>query len=126
MKRKYNEIFKLKKMLEEADIPFDWIENWGYEKERVKQLSIIAPDLIERYQICYPKGSFKDTESRWISVIQGFGTYGAENDRLEIMGGLTPWERFECGDDMSVIGYLTARNVFNRIKKNWEENKSNE
>lgn len=121
--KKYKEIHKLKKMLEDADIPFDWIEGWGYGTEERKLLNIIAPDLIDRYQICYPEGSFYNDEERWISVIEGFGTYGSEQDRLEIMGGFTPWERYTLNDD-DVIGGLTARNVFKRIKNKWEEDKN--
>lgn len=128
MKTKYKEIFKLKRMLEDAGIPFDWIEGWGYNDELMRALKKEFPDSpIDRYQICYPKGSFHNEETRWISVIEGFGTFGAEQDRLEIMGGFTPTERFYEGckkDD--VKGHLTARNVFNRIKNNWEEGKSNE
>lgn len=121
---KYKEIFKLKKMLEDADIPFDWIEGWGYGKDEIKELRKICPDLIDRYQICYPKGSFHNEANRWISVIEGFGTYGSEQDRLEIMGDFTPWERYENElNSECVKGYLTARNVFNRIKRNWEEEK---
>lgn len=119
---KYKEIFKLKKMLEEANIPFDWIEGWGYSKDEIKELRKICPDLIDRYQICYPKGSFHNEADRWISVIEGFGTYGSEQDRLEIMGGFTPWERYEYGDE-PVMGHLTARNVYQRIKNHWEEHK---
>ena len=122
MKTKYKEIFKLKKMLENADIPFDWIEGWGYNDELIRALKKeFADSSIDRYQICYPKGSFHSDKKRWISVVQGFGTYGAEQDKLEIMGGFTPSEKFfeECHDD-SVKGYLTARNVFNRIKNHWE------
>lgn len=121
--KNYKEIFKLKQMLETSDIPFDWIEGWGYDEVELKRLRMLAPDLIERYQICYPKGSFTNTENRWISVIEGFGTYGAEQDRLEIMGGFTPWEQYEYGDETPVLGYLTARNVFTRIKNHWEEHK---
>lgn len=117
---KYNEIFKLKKMLEDAGIPFDWTENWGYDEKEIKSLREIAPDLIEHYQICYPKGSFIHCENRWISVIEGFGTYGAEKDKLEIMGGLTSKEKREEGD---VIGWLTADDVHQRIKNHWEEHK---
>ena len=124
MKTQYKEIHKLKKMLEDADIPFDWIEGWGYGVEERKLLSVIAPDLIDRYQICYPEGSFNNDEKRWISVIEGFGTYGNERDRLEIMGGFTPWERYTHNDGDCVIGGLTAKNVFNRIKNKWEEDKN--
>lgn len=122
--KKYKEIFKLKKMLEDAEIPFSWIENWDYDEEKLKNFKKIAPDLIEHYQICYP---VFDPDHRWISVIEGFGTYGAEQDRLEIMGGFTPWEMYEQDlNEGSVMGYLTANNVFNRIKKNWEGRKENE
>ncbi len=121
MKTKYKEIFKLKKMLEEAGIPFSWNEGWGYGKEREEELRKVAPDLVEHYQICYP---VFDPEHRWISVIEGFGTFGAEQDRLEIMGGFTPWEQFKY-DDL-VMGHLTAKNVFKRIKNHWEDNHINE
>ena len=111
-KTKYKEIFKLKRMLEKEGIPFDFIECFGYDKK----LLSAYPDLLEHYQICYPDKS----EIRVISVIEGFGTYGAERDRLEIMGLLTPWEKYYGG---SVIGGLTAQNVFKRIEKDWEEKK---
>lgn len=117
MKTKYKEIFKLKRMLEKEGIPFDWIEHNGYSKEQIEALKSIAPDIWEKYHICYPKGSFTNSDGRWISVIEGFGTFGAEEDRLEIMGGLTPWEKFAFGNEP--IGGLTARNVFNRIKKDY-------
>ena len=100
MRKKYKEIFKLKRMLEKESIPFEFVEGFGYGPEMKK----IYPDLLEHYQICYP---------------EGFGTHGGEQDKLEIMGLLTPWERYNHGD--SVIGWLTAENVFKRIKKDWEE-----
>lgn len=112
MRKKYKEIFKLKRMLEKESIPFEFVEGFGYGPEMKK----IYPDLLEHYQICYP--AF-DLEKRIISVIEGFGTHGSEQDKLEIMGLLTPWERYNHGD--SVIGWLTAENVFKRIKKDWEE-----
>lgn len=104
------EIFRLKRMLEKANIPFDWIENFGYDK----RLKSVYPDIMEHYHICYPN---QGDEQR-ISVIEGIGTHGREQDRLEIMGGLTPWEKFNHGN--SPIGFLTAENVFKRIKKDWE------
>ena len=60
-----------------------------------------------------------DNEKRIISIVQGYGTYGEEDDLLEIMGLLT--EEEEKID--SVTGYLTAEDVFNRIVK-YFKNKS--
>lgn len=48
-----------------------------------------------------------------ISAIEGYGTYGVTADRIEIMGLLTPEER----ESDSVCGWLTAEDVFYRIKK---------
>lgn len=109
MNTKFKEIFKLKKMLEEAEIPFDF-------KNRTEYFGIIDDGplhKLELYQICYPS-----EDNRWISVIEGNGTYGSKQDKLEIMGGFTPWEMFT--NDISVIGGLTARNVFKRIKNHYE------
>lgn len=108
---KYKEIFRLKRMLEKAEIPFEFVECFGYDKRLLSEY----PDIMDHYQICYPS---KD-ENIVISVIGGFGAHGAEQDKLEIMGGLTPWEKYNHGD--TVIGWLTAENVFKRIKKDWEE-----
>ena len=117
--QKYKEIFKLKKMLENAKIPFDFITGFGYPEEIRKMYPLIC----EHYQICYP--SEKD---RWISVIEGFGTYGGDYDKLEIMGGLTPLESYQkyTIEEDEVIGYLTAKNVFNRIKNHYEKEKQGE
>ena len=109
---KYQEIFRLKKMLEDADIPFTWRDGWGYGKERMEEIKKIAPDLVEHYQICYP--TF-DEKYRCVSVIEGFGTYGAEEDRLEIMGLLTPEEQKHD----RVVGHLSAEEVFKRIQNHY-------
>lgn len=109
---KYKEIFKLKRMLEKENIPFDFIENLGYDK----RLLGMYPDLLDHYQICYPS-----SDNRWISVVQGYCTYGGTVNRLEIMGGLTPLEKYETGD--TVVGYLTAKNVFKRIKTHYDSEK---
>jgi hypothetical protein len=99
-------------MLEKEGIPFEFIECFGYDK----RLLSAFPDIMDNYQICYP--AF-DPEKRVISVIGGFGAYGHEQDKLEIMGLLTPYEKFYYGD--SVVGYLTAKNVFKRIKNHYEK-----
>jgi len=110
---KYKEIFRLKKMLEDAKIPFDWITNFGYSKKQIKYLKKIAPDLIDHYHIIYPyKG-----DGQVCSVIEGFGTYGAEEDKLEIMGLLTLEER----NNDCVVGHLTAENVFERIQNHYRK-----
>ena len=104
------EIFRLKRMLEKAGIPFDFIEGFRYDKSLAKDF----PYLMEHYHICYP-----NKDNMRISVVEGLGTYGREQDRLEILGGFTPWEKFSHDD--SPIGFLTAKNVFKRIKKDWDE-----
>ena len=108
--KKYKEIFRLKKMLEDANIPFDFFE---MDPEARK----IMPEF-EHWHINYP-----NRNKFIISVIEGFGTYGEQDDKLEIMGELTEEEKEE---DCDVIGWLTAEEVFERIKKLEEENeKSN-
>ena len=92
---KYTEIFKLKKMLEEAKIPFVFIDR---------------STAFTAYQIAYPIPNFK------CSIVQGDYSYGSKENLLEIMGLLTEEERKQ--DD--VVGGLTAEEVFKRIKENWE------
>lgn len=97
----YNEILKLKTMLEEAGIVFDF-----YQRKYMH-------DEWGCYQICYPADA-----GRVCSVMEGALTYGGVCDRLEIMGLLT---KEECKYGI-VKGWLTAEDVFARIKKHWEEN----
>ena len=66
------------------------------------------------WQIIYPK----DGEERIMDAIENFGSYGSDKDLLEIMGLLTPEE--EQHD--RVVGYLTAKNVFERIKEHYRKN----
>ena len=91
----FAEMDKLEQLLVEADIP--------YEKSRV----------FGGKQLQYPcKGS-----DRVCSVILHKGSYGRSEGLLEIMGLLTD-EELECDD---VVGYLTADDVFSRIKNHWEK-----
>ena len=92
--RKYKEFFRLKEMLEKENIPF------------------IFRDLYDGFQICYP-----DVENKVCSVIEHGGSYGHNQDLLEIMGLITDEET-----DDDVLGYLTAENVFSRIYKYHKEN----
>lgn len=91
---KYNEILRLKEMLQEAGIPFDFNPESG------------------GYHIRYPN---KD----WTcSVIEHDYSYGREKDLLEIAGLMTAEEKYREDDD--VLGYLTAENVFERIKRHYQ------
>lgn len=68
----------------------------------------------EAYQIEYPVSYHAGY--RVCSVIQSFASYGNKLDLLEIMGLLKPEER---GAD-SVRGWLTAKDVFERIKEHYD------
>ena len=93
-KEKYNEIIRLKCMLEKAEIPFEFSE------------------IFSGYHITYPSNKF-----RICSVIEHDYSYGNEQDLLEIKGLLTKNEKkYDC-----VLGYLSAEEVFKRIQKNWEK-----
>lgn len=56
-----------------------------------------------------------------MDAIEHYGSYGKDEDKLEIMGLLTPDEE----EHDSVLGYLTAEDVFERIRKHhngeWDE-----
>lgn len=93
MEEKYMEIFRLKEMLEKNNIPFE------FEKT-------------DEYIIRIPKKYNK--EEYLMTVYQGEHTYGGRNNLLEICGGTTLEERKEQGGECA--GYLTAENVFERIK----------
>ena len=88
---KYQEILKLHAMLLDKSIPH-----------------VIERDL-DGWHISYPWVG----KERVLSAVEFRGTYGAEQDLIEIMGLLTPGEFLMD----SVKGYLTAENVFNRIKE---------
>ena len=94
MKERYNEILKLKNMLEKAEIPFEFSE------------------IFRGYHITYPGNKF-----RICSVIEHDYSYGNAQDLLEIKGLLTQKEKKY--DD--VLGYRSAEEVFNRIQKNWKK-----
>ena len=93
----YDEIIKLHKLLNDANIP-----------------NTLQPQF-DGWQIIYSC----DGKKRIADVIEHRGSYGADENLLEIMGLLTEDEKAD--DD--VLGYLTAENVFERIYKHWEANK---
>lgn len=89
----YREILKLDQMLTDAHIPHT------------------LRRIFDGWQVCYPNE--RSDDNCVMDAIEHFGSYGKDEDRLEIMGLLTPEE--EEGD--SVLGHLTAEEVFERIKK---------
>jgi hypothetical protein len=100
---RYKEILKLYDMLTDAHIPFTLRRNF------------------DGWQILYPAVlQFPEEQDQVVcSVIQHYGSYGGPQDLLEIMGLLTPDEE----DGNSVMGHLTAQEVFERIKQHWERQK---
>lgn len=102
MRTKYREIIKLKEMLEMASIPFCFSK------------------LFNGYHIVY-----RDKGDELIcSVIEHGYSYGHEKDLLEIIGLMTKKEKRKTQDD--VLGYLTANNVYQRIKKHYLKERKNE
>lgn len=90
---KYKEILLLEKMLSESGIPY------------AKQ------PMFGGWHICYP-----NEENTVCSAIEHNGSYGREADKIEIMGLLTDEEsKYD-----SVVGWLSAQEVFERIKKHYE------
>ncbi len=93
---RYQEIIKLHDMLVANDIPH------------------IIRRIFEGWQICY---NGTDNPEDWLlSAIQHKGSYGNCDDKIEIMGFVTPNE----GTDDDVVGWLTAEDVYGRIKKHWD------
>lgn len=98
------EFDKLINMLDKSGIPYE------RDDDNFMMLAYGVPvGGIKR--IKYPK-----KEDFICSVVYGHGTYGFESGKLEMMGLLTPEE--EACD--SVLGYLTARDVFDRIRKHYK------
>ena len=107
MKVDYKSIFKLKTMLDDANIFYEFLDR-----------SIVIDNMIKYpfYQIIVYVPYTEDLEEpeRLISVIQGYGTFGSQSDLLEIQGCMS---KDELADD--VLGYLTAEDVFKRIRENY-------
>lgn len=128
---KYKEIFKLKKMLEDAGIEFEFYDR-SIKDEEIEQMELPGESIFdammlnrflanrELYQIIIYKSEEEIKELgepmdnpvyikaiRLISVVEGWVSHGHERDLLEIMG-LT-----QNGNE--VEGYLTAEEVYTRI-----------
>lgn len=90
----YKEIFKLRDMLDNAGIPY-MFEN----------------GFMNGGALAYP-----NRENIVCSAIEHDGSYGRQVDKIEIMGLLTDEE----SEYDSVLGHLSADEVFRRIKNHWE------
>jgi hypothetical protein len=95
---KYNEILKLRNMLNMAHIPYT------------------CEEFFNGYVIHYP-----EWDNGVCSVIEHDGSYGHDEDLLEICGLLTD-EELEFD---RVCGHLTANEVFKRIEKHFRESEVN-
>lgn len=90
----YREIFRLRNMLDKAGIPY-----------------LCENGFMNGLAIAYP-----NSEKVVCSATEHDGSYGREADKIEIMGLLTDEE----SEYDSVVGWLTAEEVFERIKTNYE------
>lgn len=112
------EIHKLHEMLTEAGIEHEFRERAESDVKHIYEKHGI--DMGYQVIVYYPDGE------RMISAIEGWGTYGyggwdhgtmgtteKDGDLIEIMGLLTPEEQ----EYDSVVGYLTAEEVFRRIRE---------
>ena len=91
----YKEIYKLRNLLDVAGIPY------VFENGFLNGAALAYPNRNEGEFVC--------------SVIEHDGSYGRNDDKLELMGLLTN-EESEYDD---VVGWLTAKDVFNRISKHY-------
>lgn len=95
----YKEILKLNTMLDNAKIP-----------HRTHRLD-------DGWQVIYAPHH----PDFWVAdVIETYYSYGVDDDLLELAGGLLTEEELKYD---SVVGGLTAKDVFERISKHWEEHK---
>ena len=110
----YTEFDKLVKMLDDAKIPYE--RNDDDPNSDFYKLTGYQPI---KY-IVYGKFPGIENIGRCVcSVVCGHGSYGGNEGLLEIMGLLTPEEE----EQDSVVGWLTAEDVFDRIKNHYDSNK---
>lgn len=115
----YKEIFRLKKMLEEANIPSKFTDDLFNTKSIHIELRQQIQDAIKDQ---YPAYSIQIIKNGKVlcDAVEHTLSYGNKEDLLEIMGGLTEEEQ----ENDSVLGYLTAKEVFKRFKYCYEHSTS--
>lgn len=104
---KLKEFRQLEYLLTKADIPYE---------EIITRPNIYQGEPIEFYhlQICYPNRKYKISD-----VVIFRGSYGVEEGTLEMMG-LVDEQKY--GD--AVRGHMTAQEVFDIWKADWERRMS--
>ena len=101
---KYSEIFKLHEMLLIDGIPHELVDESADGYMGAVQY---------RFSLYYP--SKKEMKCR---VSEGLWTYGGRLNKLELSGLLTEEEEQNDEDEkINKVGYLSAENVFERIKE---------
>lgn len=103
------QITKLHEMLEAEGIPHTFKNAFDGLCPTVEEDAKLGK------QICYP---VFDPNERVLSAICNIGSYGRESGLIEIMGLLTEEEEAQ---QRGVAGWLTAEDVFERIKRHWAE-----
>ena len=81
--KKYKEIFKLKKMLEDEGIPFSWNEGWGYDKEKLEAIQN-AINNKKKITIEYFSKGIKKTRQ----VFDGILEKGYDKDKIFIVNNV--------------------------------------
>jgi len=110
---KYKEIVRLHEMLQEAGIEHDWIDREERMVPKQERKFLRSREFWRDVDFGWQIIVYRDDGERLVSAIEGWGTYGEAEDRIEIKGLLTPEE--SEGD--SVVGWLTAEDVFARIER---------
>jgi hypothetical protein len=95
---RYREILRLYDMLSADGIP------------------CVLQKRLDGWHLEYPC-CFTTNGDRVCSVVENFGSYGSEQDLLEIMGLLTAEEE----ENDSVLGWLTADDVYLRIVSHYQK-----
>ena len=113
----YKEILKLKEMLEKENIPFEFTDDFFNTKsihiEVKQQIQDLIKDQYPAYAITISKNG-----KYLCDAIQHTLSYGNKQDKIEICGALT----VEESENDTVLGYLSAEEVFKRFKYCYEHN----
>lgn len=106
MMKELTELDKLENYLKANNIEYERID------KRRNHMLPVPEGFGEYHQICVPA---KGNTCKW-DVICHYGSYGFEEGLLELMGDLVT--ETEWGENDSVVGYLTAEDIIERLEAN--------